>query len=83
MISPATYALVQKATGDLGTADGPLMRFKPWMLAMTLQGVEWQKAGFDPELGLDKHFYDRAKAERQSRSRGSRRWSSRSRASTR
>ena len=22
---------------------------------------EWQKAGFDPELGLDKHFYDQAK----------------------
>jgi uncharacterized protein YbaP (TraB family) len=25
--------------------------------------VEWQKTGFDPELGLDKHFYDQAKAD--------------------
>jgi uncharacterized protein YbaP (TraB family) len=27
-------------------------------------GLEWQKAGFDAELGLDKHFYDRAQTER-------------------
>ena len=62
LLSPATLALVRKATGDLGAAGGPLMRFKPWMLAVALQGLELQKAGFDPELGLDKHFYDQAKA---------------------
>jgi len=61
LISPATLALVKKATGDLGAAGGPLMRFKPWMLAIALQGLELQKAGYDPELGLDKHFYDLAK----------------------
>jgi uncharacterized protein len=60
LLSPATLALVRKATGDLGAAGGPLMRFKPWMLAVALQGLELQKAGFDPELGLDKHFYDQA-----------------------
>jgi uncharacterized protein YbaP (TraB family) len=60
LLSPATLALVKKATGDLGAAGGPLMRFKPWMLAVALQGMELQKAGFDPELGLDKHFYDAA-----------------------
>ncbi len=37
------------------------MRFKQWMLAIALQGFELQKVGFDPELGLDKHFYDLAK----------------------
>jgi uncharacterized protein YbaP (TraB family) len=61
LLSPATLALVKKATGDLGAAGGPLMRFKPWMLAIALQGFELQKVGFDPELGLDKHFYDLAK----------------------
>jgi uncharacterized protein len=61
LLSPATLALVRKATGDLGAAGGPLMRFKPWMLAVALQGLELAKAGFDPELGLDKHFYDLAK----------------------
>jgi len=61
LISPSTLALVKKVTGDLGPAGQPLMRFKPWMLAIALQGLELQKAGYDPELGLDKHFYDQAK----------------------
>jgi uncharacterized protein YbaP (TraB family) len=62
VLSPATLALVQKATADLGGAAGPLMRFKPWMLAISLQGMELMKAGFDPALGLDQHFYNQAKA---------------------
>src|SRR5258706_720860 len=62
VLSPATMALVKKATGDLGDAAGPLMRFKPWMLAITLQGIELLKARFDPALGLDQHCFDQAKA---------------------
>ena len=61
LLSPATLALVKQATGDLGSAGGPLMRFKPWMLAIALQGMELAKAGFNPALGLDQHFYDQAK----------------------
>src|SRR5476649_292444 len=60
VLTPATYALVQKAAGDLAGPGGPLTRFKPWMLAIALQGIELQKAGFQPELGLDMHFYDEA-----------------------
>ena len=63
VVSPATFALVNKTAADLGVPVEPLKRFKPWMLALTLLGLEWQKAGFDAELGLDKHFYDRAKTE--------------------
>jgi uncharacterized protein YbaP (TraB family) len=33
------------------------------MLSLTLLGMEWQKAGFEAELGLDRHFYDRARAD--------------------
>jgi uncharacterized protein YbaP (TraB family) len=61
LLSPATLALVKKATADMGGDSGPLMRFKPWMLAIALQGMELMKAGFDPALGLDQHFYDQAK----------------------
>jgi uncharacterized protein YbaP (TraB family) len=61
VLSPATLALLKKATGDLGADASPLMRFKPWMLAISLQGIELTKAGFDPALGLDQHFYDQAK----------------------
>src|SRR5206468_4145063 len=41
----------------------PMKQFKPWLLSLTLQGLEWQKAGFDADLGLDKHFYDLALAQ--------------------
>jgi uncharacterized protein len=62
VLSPTTYALVKKALGDLGPAGDLLMGFKPWMLAVAIQGMELMKIGFDPELGLDKHFYDLAMA---------------------
>ena len=63
ILSAATYALVAKRVNDLGMPIEPLKRFKPWMLALTLEELEWQKAGFDASLGLDRHFFDRAKAE--------------------
>src|SRR5476651_2541878 len=59
ILSPATLALVKKATGDLGSDAGPLMRFKPWMLAIALQGSELAKAGFNPQLGLDQRSEER------------------------
>ena len=61
VLSPATLALVRKATGDLGPAGDVLMQFKPWMLSVALEQLELAKVGFDPELGLDKHFYDLAR----------------------
>src|ERR1035437_1875358 len=36
-------------------------QFKPFMAAMTLEALELQKLGVDPEHGLDKHFFDRAR----------------------
>jgi uncharacterized protein YbaP (TraB family) len=60
VLSPATYALVSRRVGELGLPIDPLKQFKPWMLALTLEAMEWQKAGFGVEFGLDKHFYDRA-----------------------
>jgi uncharacterized protein len=64
VVSPATMAAVAKRVEALGLPLEPLKRFKPWMLSLTLLGMEWQKAGFEAELGLDKHFYDRARAEK-------------------
>jgi hypothetical protein len=61
VISPDTLALVTARVNALGIPIEPLRRFKPWAIALTLLGLEWQQAGFDAELGLDKHFFDRAK----------------------
>src|SRR3954471_15579733 len=63
VITPATLALLNKHTSALGMPAEALKQFKPWMLAMTIEAMEWQKAGFDAELGLDKHFFDRAQSE--------------------
>jgi uncharacterized protein YbaP (TraB family) len=61
VLSVETMEAVRTKANDMGLPLAPLQLFKPWALALTLQGLEWQKAGFDAELGLDKHFYDRAK----------------------
>jgi uncharacterized protein YbaP (TraB family) len=60
VLSAPTLALLNKFTADLGPAAEALNGFKPWMLATVIEGLELQKAGFDPNLGLDKHFYDAA-----------------------
>jgi uncharacterized protein YbaP (TraB family) len=63
LVSPATFAAVRKRFEDIGMPIEPIKRFKPWLAALTLMAMEWQKAGLDASLGLDKHFYDRAKAD--------------------
>jgi uncharacterized protein YbaP (TraB family) len=60
VVSPATFEEVSSRVSALGMPIEPLKRFKPWALALMLLGLEWQSAGFDASLGLDKHFYDRA-----------------------
>ncbi len=62
VLTPQTMTAVKAKVAEMGLPMAPLQLFKPWALALTLQGLEWQKAGFDPELGLDRHFYDLAKA---------------------
>ena len=56
-------AALSKKAQDLGLPIEALKQFKPWMIALTLEAMEWQKAGFDQDLGLDKHFYDQARAD--------------------
>lgn len=61
VLSSDTLAAVKSKVLELGLPLAPLQLFKPWSLALTLQGVEWQKAGLNADLGLDKHYYDRAR----------------------
>ena len=63
VISPTTYALLTKRAEALGVPAAPFKMLKPWMAALTLVQLEWQQAGFDPQLGLDKHFFDRAQSD--------------------
>jgi len=63
VLSPATYNLFTKHAASINLPAEALRRMKPWMMALTFEAMEWQKAGFDADLGLDKHFYDRAVAD--------------------
>src|SRR5437763_11080014 len=45
LVSPATLALINKHTGGALPIEA-LKQFKPWFVAMTLEALEWQQAGF-------------------------------------
>src|SRR5260370_3960266 len=52
VLSASTYAQVTRRMGNSGIPVEALSRLKPWMLALTFMTLEYQKAGFDPNLGL-------------------------------
>lgn len=62
IVAPATFAEVSRRAGTTGLPMMALQRMKPWLVAITLMGPTLQAAGFKAELGVDKHFFDRAKA---------------------
>src|SRR5688572_3897915 len=61
-LSKDTFAKVAERAERVGLPIDRLQSFKPWMVAITLVGLELQRGGFDPDLGLDQHFLSRAPA---------------------
>ena len=61
LVSAQTYAEVKKRAEAYGMPMQALQRMKPWLVAVTLMAPTLQAAGFKPELGIDRHFFDRAK----------------------
>lgn len=59
-LSPQTYQKIADRAAKAGLPVAQLQQMKPWMIAITLVGVEMQRGGFNPDLGLDKHFRDKA-----------------------
>lgn len=62
IVSRDTARLVADRMKDVPMLAGMIQSMKPWMVNLLLSAVQIQKAGLDPQLGLDKHFYDKAKA---------------------
>jgi uncharacterized protein YbaP (TraB family) len=60
VVAPDVYAEVKKRAETLGMPMLAISRMKPWLVAITLMAPTLQAAGFKPELGIDRHFYDRA-----------------------
>lgn len=62
MVSADTAKLVANRLKDVPLMAGMIQSMKPWLVNLMLGAIQIQKAGLDPQLGLDKHFYDKAKA---------------------
>lgn len=63
LLDPPLYARVSDKAVGAGFPMMLLDRMKPWLVAVTLMLPELQAAGFDPAQGLDRHFYERGKAD--------------------
>jgi len=59
-VSRETFDLIVKEVDGLGIPRELLNKQKPWFLAMTFVALESLKLGFDPNLGIDKHFLSKA-----------------------
>jgi uncharacterized protein YbaP (TraB family) len=62
VVSTETSRTIIERAESTGLPAPAIRRMKPWMVAVTLLGAELRKGGFDPGLGLDRHFFDLAKA---------------------
>ena len=59
-LSKETITVVSAWLTNMGLSLDSLQPLKPWMVAVTVQTLALQRMGFDPALGLDKHFQDGA-----------------------
>ena len=60
VVSKETAALVAEKLKGTPLALELIQPMKPWMVMLMLEALGAQTAGLDPQLGLDKHFYDLA-----------------------
>ncbi len=62
VLSPGTYQKLKAHAADVGLPISALDGVKPFMAAVTVEMVEMQKLGLDPQYGLDQHFYKLARS---------------------
>src|SRR5689334_9878244 len=60
-VGQATYAALQSWLKKADVPPAMLDQMKPWLASVTLVVLELQKLGFNPDQGIDEHFYSRAK----------------------
>jgi len=59
-LSPETYKMTMDRLAQFGLPMETFERMRPWMMTLTLVAAEMKRAGFDAELGVDRHFFDRS-----------------------
>lgn len=62
VISADTYKQVVARAEKAGLPLVAIDRMKPWMVALALVAPTLQEQGFDASLGVDRHYFERAKS---------------------
>ncbi len=62
-IPGSTRKKIEAKLEDIGMPPAYFSRFRPWFLGITLTTLELQRLGFNPQYGIDLHFYTRARAD--------------------
>ena len=62
VVSAETARLVSERLKDTPLSMEMIQPMKAWMVNLMIGALETERAGLDPEFGLDKHFFDKATA---------------------
>ena len=60
-LDPDSRRKLERKLADAGVPAEVMAGMKPWLIALTLSSLEFMRLGFDPNLGVDMHFYQRAR----------------------
>lgn len=63
VVSKSTYKMVEKKFKSIGMELSLFSRFKPWVVAFSMMGLDMQKSGYQASLGIDSYFHDKATAD--------------------
>lgn len=55
------FAEVERMAASYGLPIQTVERMEPWMAGLMFSALEWQKAGMQPQHGIDNHFHGRAR----------------------
>lgn len=58
----STYGMLQERAKTVGLKLGRMQRMEPWMMSIMIPARQMKKAGYSPEQGIDRHFFDKAKS---------------------
>jgi len=64
VLSQDSYATVKAHLTELGLQIEDFHRMKPWLIATAVMALELQKLGFESAYGVDRHYFEKAKAAR-------------------
>lgn len=62
-VSEKTFLLTQNIVEESGLNIQRLNPFRPWFVALSILGLKLQQMGFNPEHGIDRHLFMKAKNE--------------------